>query len=265
MNLNKNQHLLSTIDDKLNAIETDIDLIKTNTNTMVVDLDGIDSNTADLDGIRIYSQEISDQTADADTKLGTINTSLNNIETDIDTINTNISLLKNDVQDIGVTLSTFNERNKTFVYEPLNWPPNGWNFLNAGNYVGNQQVGTYQNTDDTNLYVTKYVFGYLYPSTSMNQAQLYHSNSFTSKIGLYNGSSFEDVNISLNANRLQYDKYVQIGVTNTSNNRLHLWSYDFSDAPICIPPQNYLGHSIAGDFSSYDNWSTCGSFTGYRL
>ena len=207
-----------------------------------------------------------------DTKLDGVESDIQDIKNYDDNISglttimqSDIALLKNEVVDLGITLSTFNERNKTFVNEPIRWPPNNFTFLNAGNYVGNEQIGKYQNTEDTNLYVTNYTFGYLYPNTSMNPAQMYHCNSFTTNIGHYDGSSFEDVNISFNANRLQYDNYVQLGVTNVNDNRLHIWRYDFSDAPICIPPQNYFAQSISGDFSSYGSWSTSGVIQGYRL
>ena len=183
----------------------------------------------------------------------------------LNNINTDISLLKNEVVDLGITLRTFNERNKTFAYENLQWPPNDWNYLISDDYSGNTAVGKYQNTEDTNLYVTKYTFGYLHSSVAMNQNEMYHSNSFTNRLGVYNGSTFINENITMNTNRLQYDNWVETGITNSNNDSLYRWQYDFSDAPLKIEPQNYFAHSISGNFSNYVPASITGKINCYRL
>ena len=95
---------------------------------------------------------------------------------------------------------------------------------------------------------------------------MYHNSSFTTTIGNYDGSNFQTPSWSMNRNNEQYQNYVyQNGLLDALGGNVHLFVYDFKDNPIKISQNDYFGHLIAADWSSYDAISTKGIVEGYYL
>ena len=213
--------------------------------------------------------------------IGNIDTSLNNIETDIGIIETNtgktftelnefiqpdITSIKETVADIGITLATFNERNKQMFVSRISWDGN--NYLPPDDYTNPDQLtGTWQNTNSTNAYITKYSFCYPHPETYVTPDNLYHSpSSGSTAIGHSDdGTNIQDAAAWIPRNYTQMGFYVNIGVSNHTNEAFHMWQYDFSHAPIEIPPNEYFAHRMAIDWSAFSNNEICGMIEGYTI
>ena len=276
----------SDMDISLNNIESDIDNINTNISTIndnIADI-GITTNiiNTNISNIDTNTTNVDSKLSTTNTTLSTIDTSLNNIESDIDNINTNISTINTNISNIDTSINnietdidnintnissllSYRNENKEYVRKELIWA-NNKDWLQNSDYSSSNVVGRYENTDSRTLYITKYSFTYVYNDSTLPDAWMYHNSSFTTTIGNYDGSNFQTPSWSMNRNNKQYQNYVyQNGLLDATGYKVHLFVYDFKDNPIKISQNDYFGHLIGADWSSYDAISTKGIVEGYYI
>ena len=177
--------------------------------------------------------------------LKQINETLTSQEIDIDIIKLDIDNLNSIVTDIGVSMAT----EKFYFQRTLDYAGN--NSLARLDYTSSPIVGTVVNDTDNKMYITEFTF--TYPSDPANEptsTQLYHSTSFTTKIGRYVGggvSGFRNPYFEMTSNA------EQLGFANARNNNFSdspiYYRHAYTNAPILIPIGVSFGHLIQGDFS----------------
>ena len=260
--ITESQTLLTSIDNHLDSIETDIgnieyQLTSNDSSSVKKEIQTIETNTGKTftelnEFIQPDITSIKETVAD----IGTTTAIMNN----------NIASIESDVADIGTTLATWNERNKTFIYDRLMWDDIGGTdqYLPPDVYSSTAAVGNYQNNSGKTLYVSKYVFSYIYNSDDITPSNQFHSgyNSGT-LLGEHDGSAWTSNYIDIHRNREMYEKYSRLALDGSST-YLHLWNFEF-DPPISIQNGNYFAHKVQCNTSNYSTYSTTGMLTGYTI
>ena len=236
MNVSKTNELLKDVKTNLSTIDSVLDDTYTNSNSIV-------SNIVSIQG-----------------DANTIRNSLTDIDTTLDDIQLNINDIKDEVVNLGITIAS----NKKYIHENVEW--DGGELLSSNDHSSTEIIGQY--TDDSNapLYITKYTFNYIHPTTTIEATNMYHSSGFNTKIGRYRNSTsnFAEPFFAVDKNRLQYQNYVKTNITEASGDTLHRWEYDFRDAPVEIGVSEVFGHRIMGDFSGYSGGQITGIVEGYH-
>ena len=207
--------------------------IKTDTS----DLTNIDStltlSNAELSGINLSSTLIR-------TKLDTVNANLDSIETDV-------SAIKTDVDTLAKTKVIFNARltdGSSTTFTRSDYSDSG---LGATDFY-------WQNDKGTQVYITRY--RYVYADTSEpTSSQLYHGDSFTSKIGALNSAEtdYEAPYITVTNNKNFMYPITAGGVKQTwISDQCFVFQNDFIDAPIEIGVSRKFGHYMNHNMSGYD-------------
>ena len=162
----------------------------------------------------------------------------------------NISLLKS--MDIGIT-----ELNKKKIFFNARLTDGTNEYLDRDDYSNSPIDFYWQNDKGVPVYVANYRFMYV-EGSEPTAGELYHSTSFTSKIGAINstGDDYEAPYITIKDNKDYYR-------TGQPNDAKQLWTSnagmvfesDFSLAPIEIGVSRKFGHHIQAniDTSDYDS------------
>ena len=161
-------------------------------------------------------------------------------------IDTNIELIKEDIVNIGITLN----RDPIYFQETLDYGGN--KYLNRQDYTSTPIVGTWENNFDNKAYITEFTF--TYPSDPSNEpasTEMYHSTSFITKIGRYDGtgvSGFSSPYFEMSSNA------EQLSFANSRNNNFSdspiYYRHSYVEAPIVVDIGVSFGHLIQGDFSN---------------
>ena len=165
----------------------------------------------------------------------------------------NLTLLKN----IDASL------NKKKIYFNALLSDGSQNALDRLDYSSSPKIFNWQNDKGVPVYIYQYIFQYD-DSTEPNTSDMYHSGSFTNKIGKVNsaGTDIEEPCLSMTSNR-HFTHTTNAKRTWFSNTGWY-WRYDFSDAPMEIGVSGKFGQYIDGDLSNgnYDN-DPIGHLQGY--
>lgn len=257
--ITETQSLVENIDLSLSNINTSLNNIETNSNTLASAVSSSEFNI-NITNLTAFTRGIGNAGA------GTLNVAIardDPLTTDIANIEANLTSIQNELIDIGTSmadLSQININNKTYVEHKVLW--NTATTLAKSDYTSSAVVGQYQNTTGSTMYITKYTFSYWHSDASLDAGKMYHADTFTTKIGRYDGTNFQTPFIDCDRNRFHYMHHVKTDLQDASSNTLHLWNYDFSQHPIAIPNNEYFGHQIGGDLAGFASTSN-GMCQGY--
>ena len=177
--------------------------------------------------------------------LGSINSSVTDIDTTLDTISNNISQIKTDVDTLAKTKVIFNAR----LTDGTN------NYLPRSNYSGGNAIDFYwRNDKNTPVYIYKYCF--TYPEGSNGEPtedELYHSTAWDSKIGALNTdeTDYEAPYITVSDNKDYFQNKSSGGVKQSwATNTTYIFQKDLNEAPIEIGISRKFGHYINGNIDT---------------
>ena len=240
MNLSQNTSLLKQIESNTDSI-SNLDTTTTNSQTILsgmnLELIDIKNNLGDIEADTIKL----DNLALIDTELETIN---------------------NKLVDIGITLSK--NDNKIIFNAYLTDGSN--DYFALGDYSSSEFDFSWTNTFDKPVHITRYDFLYN-ASNNPVSTELYHSPSFTSKIGAMNEAGDDyDSNYIIQKQNREFPHINGLKRTHFSDT-IWTWQYQFNrmDISIEIGVSRKFGHHIAGDFTNGEgyNSSMMGIIYGY--
>ena len=174
--------------------------------------------------------------------------------TTLSTNNDTLTNIYDNLVDIGVTLRK--EENKKIFSAYLMDGSNA--YLTRDDYTGgNEEFFAWTNNLGKTAYITRYDFVYI-ASPNPAPTDLYHSSSFTTRIGLLNESGDE-----FDENYIQYKQNVEYPQSNGLKRTLFsptawTWHYRFNEisTPIPIEASRQFGHHINGDFQSSEGYDS---------
>ena len=177
--------------------------------------------------------------------LGSINSSVTDIDTTLDTISNNISQIKTDVDTLAKTKVIFNAR----LTDGTN------NYLARSNYSGGNAIDFYwRNDKNTPVYIYKYCFTYPEGSSGEpTESELYHSTAWDSKIGALNTdeTDYEAPYITVSDNKDYFQNKSSGGVKQSwATNTTYIFQKDLNEAPIEIGISRKFGHYINGNIDT---------------